>query len=111
MKYAVAFVCVTLFALAPSLRAEFDPPVPVRTVPPQFPDEMRRQHVNGIVMVSCQIDPDGHVQDPRVVKTNNEAFSEPAMAAVKMWKFKPARRDGTAVAIRVTIPMKFTIDD
>lgn len=111
MKYAVAFVCVTLLASAPTLRADFENPVPVRTVAPDFPDEMRRQHLNGIVMVSCQIDPEGHVQDPKVVKTTNDAFSEPAMAAVKKWKFKPAHRDGVAVAIRVTIPLKFTVDD
>lgn len=111
MKYPVAALCLCFLAVFTPLRAEFEPPVPVRTVAPDFPTEMRRAGISGIVMVSCQIDSDGHVQDPKVVKASNEAFSDPAVKAVRQWKFKPAHRDGNAVAVRVTIPMKFSLDD
>ena len=85
-----------------------EPPVPVRTVAPDFPDEMRRSGTSGVVTVSILIDEKGNVQEPKVVKTTHEAFSQPAMDALAKWKFKPAKQDGAAVAMRVNIPIQFT---
>ncbi|MGH7997049.1 MAG: energy transducer TonB [Opitutaceae bacterium] len=111
MKYAVVFACLGLVAAIPSARAEFDPPVPVRTVAPVFPTEMRREGIDGIVLVDCVIDAHGNVQNPTVKKASNDAFSEPALEALKQWKFKPAEKDGTKVPVRVAIPVRFTLDD
>ena len=85
-----------------------EPPVPVRTVPPVFPDEMRRNGTSGVVTVSILIDEKGNVQEPKVVKTSHEAFSQPAMDALAKWKFKPAKQGGAAIAMRVNIPIQFT---
>ncbi|MDQ5978575.1 MAG: periplasmic protein TonB [Verrucomicrobiota bacterium] len=85
-----------------------EPPVPVRTVPPVFPEEMRRDGISGVVTVSILIDEKGNVQEPKVVKTSHEAFSQPAMDALAKWKFKPAKQGGEAVAMRVNIPIQFT---
>lgn len=85
-----------------------EPPVPVRTVPPVFPEEMRRDGVSGVVTVSILIDEKGNVQEPKVVKTTHEAFSQPAIEALSKWKFKPAKQAGEAVAMRVNIPIQFT---
>ena len=87
-----------------------EPPVPVRTVAPKFPDSMRRDGTSGLVTVSCLIDEKGNVTEPKVLKSTNDAFSEPALEALKKWKFKPAKKDGEAVAIRVSIPVQFNID-
>lgn len=87
-----------------------EPPVPVRTYAPHFPDEMRRIGNSGLVTVNVLIDEKGNVNDPKVVKASNTAFSEPALEALKKWKFKPARKDGEVVAIRVNIPVQFNAD-
>lgn len=93
------------------LRAEgTEPPVPVRTVAPKFPEEMRRAGNSGLVTVSCLIDEKGNVNDPKVVKSSNDAFTGPALEALSKWKFKPAKKDGEAIAIRVNIPVQFNID-
>lgn len=98
-------------AFGPVFGAEgMEPPVPVRTVAPKFPDEMRRSGSSGLVTINCLIDEKGNVSEPKVIKASNDAFSEPAMEALKKWKFKPAKKDGTAVAIRVNIPVQFTVD-
>lgn len=95
----------------PLLAADgMEPPVPVRTVAPKFPDAMRRDGTSGLVTVSCLIDEKGNVTEPKVVKATNDAFSEPALEALKKWKFKPAKKDGEAVAIRVNIPVQFNVD-
>lgn len=87
-----------------------EPPVPVRTVAPKFPDDMKRLGTSGLVTVSCLIDEKGNVTEPKVVKASNDAFSEPAVEALAKWKFKPAKKDGSAVAVRVNIPVQFNIE-
>jgi len=87
-----------------------EPPVPVRTVAPEYPVELRRDGVSGIVMVRCTIDEQGNVIDPTIEKSSNEAFDKPAVAALKKWKFKPAKQDGTPIAIKVSIPIKFVFE-
>jgi protein TonB len=102
----LAFACsATAFA-----QSKPEPPVPVRTVAPDYPPELRREGVSGLVMVKCTIDESGNVVDPQVEKSSNTAFEKPAMEALKKWKFKPAKQDGNPVAIKVSIPIKFVFE-
>lgn len=86
-------------------------PVPIKTPPPRYPDEMKRAGIAGVVAVSIVIDEKGEVISAKVAKSSNPAFEPPALDAVKKWKFKPARKDGVAVKIRVTIPLRFDLED
>lgn len=103
-----------LFALALTgsvlAQSKTEPPVPVRTTAPEYPDELRREGVSGLVMVKCSIDVQGNVAEVEVEKSSNPAFEKPAIAAVKKWKFKPAKQDGNPVAIKVSIPIKFVFE-
>lgn len=111
-KTLVALFALLCLAGVPGLvQAATENPVPVRTVKPQYPREMREQGVSGLVMVKCAIDEQGNVTETTVLKSSNEVFDKFAVEALKKWKFKPARRDGTPVAIQVTIPMKFVVDE
>ena len=113
MKISLTFVvlAIALVATVP-MRADgkIEPPVPVRTVAPEYPSEMRRDGMTGLVMVNCLIDEHGNVAETTVEKASNDAFSNPAITAVKKWKFKPAQRDGASVPIHVTIPIKFILN-
>jgi protein TonB len=106
--------CSLLLASALSTPAvaqsKVEPPVPVRTSAPEYPDELRREGVSGLVMVKCQIDAQGNVTSTEVEKSSNAAFEKPAMAAVKKWKFKPAKQDGAPIEIKVSIPIKFVFE-
>jgi len=110
--FSVLFA-LSLLAFVPSALAqdEMEPPVPVRTVPPKFPAEMRRDGVGGLVTVKCTIDEKGNVTDPKVEKTTHDAFVPPALEALRKWKFKPATRAGTPVALKVSIPIQFNISE
>lgn len=86
-------------------------PVPVRMVPPKFPSEMRKEGTGGLVTVKCTIDEKGNVTEPQVEKSSHDAFVQPALEALRKWKFKPAKKGGTPVALRVSIPIQFSITD
>ena len=96
-------------AATTSLRA-VEAPVPVRTVAPTYPDEMRRSGASGLVLVNCLIDERGAVTDPKVEKSSNAAFERPAIEALQKWKFKPATENGAAVSVRISIPIKFIVE-
>lgn len=84
-------------------------PQPLRTVAPTYPHELRAQGVSGMVAVSVVIDPKGNVTEPSVSKSSHPGFEQPALQAVAQWKFKPATKDGQAVAVRVVLPVKFSV--
>lgn len=100
-----SLLTVTAFA-----QSKIDPPVPVRTVEPEFPSDLKRDGIAGVVFVTCTVDEKGNVVDPVVEKSNNAGFEQPALEAVKKWKFKPARQDGNPVAKKVSIPIKFVTE-
>jgi periplasmic protein TonB len=83
-------------------------PVPVKTPPPQFPSAMQREGVSGVVAVRVVIDETGAVSECSVSKSSHAEFEQPAVSAVKNWKFKPASKGGVAVKASVVIPIKFT---
>jgi len=111
MKTVLSLILCGLFFTVPAFaQSKSEPPVPVRTVAPDYPVELRRDGVSGIVTVKCTINEQGDVVDPQVEKSTNGAFDQPALAALKKWKFKPAKLDGAPVAIKVSIPIKFVFE-
>lgn len=101
---------VAALAVPAQAQTKSEPPVPVRTVAPDYPDELRREGLSGLVMVKCSIDEQGNVTETLVEKSSNAAFEKPAIAALKKWKFKPAKQDDKPVAIKVSIPIKFVFE-
>lgn len=99
--------CFILPALSLKADEKTEPPVPVRTVAPDVPSSFSRSGSVGLVTVNFMVDEKGNVQEPKVVKSSHAELEEPALAAIKKWRFKPAKRDGVAVAVHVTIPIKF----
>jgi periplasmic protein TonB len=81
-------------------------PIPVRTPPPQVPNDLKGQA--GIVSIILIIDENVDVATATVSKSTAAGFEQPSIEAVKKWKFKPAEVGGQAVRAKVTIPIHFT---
>ena len=109
--FRLTFAVVGLAVFAAPVRAEsaFDePPTPVRTQAPRYPDALRRDGITGMVSISVTIDEKGAVTSATVTKSTNSGFDEPALDAVRQWKFKPAKKGGQPVAVTVVLPIRFT---
>lgn len=65
----------------------------------------------GVVVVKCTVDEQGNVVEPTIEKSTHADFDQPALEALRKWKFKPARQDGNAVAKKVSIPIKFVANE
>ncbi|MBI5426017.1 MAG: energy transducer TonB [Opitutae bacterium] len=111
-KSLILLSAALVFGSLPVMADEgLEAPVPVRMVPPKFPPEMRREGTGGVVTVKCVIDEKGNVTEPQVEKASNDAFVQPALDALRKWKFKPAKKAGTPIALKVSIPIQFSISD
>lgn len=99
-------------SLAVGVDMNFDkPPVPVRTVEPEYPAQARREKIEGVVNVCVWISASGEIDSATVV--NEDAPRELCEAAVKAaleWRFKPATKNGVPVAVRYILPIGFSLD-
>lgn len=69
------------------------PAVPARRVRAVYPSELTGQALEGRVQVRCRINARGDVESAEVVECSYPAFAEPALAAVRQWKFDPAVKE------------------
>ena len=72
---------------------------------------MKQKGVSGLVALKVEIDETGAVTACSVSKSSNAEFEEPAMNAVKNWKFRPAQKSGAPVKISLILPIKFSIEE
>jgi len=83
------------------------PPKAVKTPDPSYDPELRRQHIEGSVMLNVEVGPDGKPHDIQVVHSDNPAFYSAAYNAVRTWRFKPAMCGDLPVAVVVHIQTNF----
>ena len=89
---------------------EATPPVPSRSnTPPAYPQDARLAGTTGVVTLKVIILADGSVGDVQVMR-GEEPFASAAIAAVKKWKYEPARHEGQPITVYriVQIPFKLT---
>lgn len=84
-------------------------PVPIFTPEAEFSDEARRQKYQGVCMISVIVDAQGNPQSPRVVRRLGMGLDEKALEAVSRYRFKPAKKDGKPVAVRMTVLVNFRL--
>lgn len=103
-----------LAAATPAVSAPaFDEkPTPMTAPLPQYPDALRAERAEGTVIIRVSIDATGSVTEAEVVKSTDARFENAAVETVKKkWRFSPAKKDGSAVACRVNVPIRFSLSE
>ena len=78
--------------------------------PPRYPMAAREQGLEGVVVLSVLVRPDGRVDDARVaISSGAHVLDEAALSAVRTWLFTPATRNGRPVESIVEVPVKFAL--
>jgi TonB family protein len=85
------------------------PPELVREVKAQYTAEARRLGIEGTVRLRIGINEHGRVEEAEVLKSLDPGLDRKALEAVRLWIFKPAMRNGKAVAVRSQVEQKFVI--
>jgi len=77
---------------------------------PAYPESARRRGIEGVATLRFQVHTDGTVAEMSVVRSaGHPDLDEAAMEAVRKWRFEPARRGKEAVAVWVTLPVRFEL--
>lgn len=76
---------------------------------PRYPEQARKEGVNGVVVMEVVIGEDGSVREVEVVQSNANVLSEAAIEAVEQWTFEPATLEGVPVAVRYILTVKFRL--
>jgi TonB family protein len=84
------------------------PPRVTRQVTPQNkPDDDKGFRISGTVLVGLVVSSAGEPKDVHVVKSLDKDIDQTAVEAVKQWHFDPAKKGDRAVAVRVTVEIRF----
>lgn len=75
---------------------------------PPYPKRAERNGWEGMVLLNLLINANGEVEKVEIAKTSGyELLDQQARASVGAWRFKPARRNGIAIAVSVQQPIIF----
>ena len=74
---------------------------------PIYPAELARKGMQGTVYLLFIVDKSGRTRDLKVQKSTHPSFNNPALKAVKQWKFEPGKRKGKSVQFRMRVPITF----
>jgi TonB family protein len=85
-------------------------PIPIYKPEPAYSEEARKAKYQGTVVLWIVVDTQGNVNsDVRVVKPLGLGLDEKAVETVRIWKFKPAMRNGVPVPVRVIVEVTFRL--
>lgn len=77
-------------------------------MPPVYPAELSRRGVGGTVHLWVDVAANGSVTGAKIeASSGNGELDAAALDAVGNWRFRPALKDGKAVAGQVRVPVMF----
>ena len=75
----------------------------------KYPDEAKKENIQGTVYVTFVIDPEGKVTKGKVLRGVHELLDEEALRVVNLMPlWSPGSRRGVPVSVQYNLPVKFT---
>jgi iron complex outermembrane recepter protein len=104
-----SFLCFSDIWAQEAATALVKPPEVVKRADADYPPGELAARLEATVMLLVTVGADGSVTDVSVAESGGEAFDQAAIAAVRQWKFTPARRGDTPIVSRIRIPFQFAL--
>ena len=77
----------------------------LKKIAPNYPDEAKKAHVKGVVLVKTEIGTDGLVVDAQAID-GPELLRAAAVDAIRKWTFKPFTLNGEAIEVETNLSVK-----
>ena len=82
----------------------------VKKVAPAYPEEAKKEKIQGAVVLEVTIGVDGKVLAAKASKSPDERLAKAAIEAVKQWEFEPTRDGkGKALQVKSSITVNFRL--
>ncbi len=75
-----------------------------------YPEEAKENRIEGKVLVTFVVEPDGSVSNTEVTKGVDPTLDAAALQAVESIAFEPGVHDGDAVRVQMTLPISFKLN-
>ena len=85
------------------------PPKVASKVEPQYTKEARQAKIQGATALTLVVNEKGRPESIRVKTSLDAGLDQKAIAAVKQWKFEPARIKGKPVSIEANIQVNWRL--
>jgi TonB family protein len=119
MGFAAILAFIALLNGNPKVRAadeqpykvggEVSAPAVIYKVDPSYTDDARAAKIEGAVLLSVVIGPDGIAHDINVISGIDQGLNLKAVEAVQKWHFRPGTKDGRPVAVQAKIEINFKL--
>ena len=76
-----------------------------------YPEADRLAGTQGTVVVQFVVEPNGLACEPAVARSVSPGLDRAAFVAVQEVRFTPGRQNGRAVAVRMSVPVRFVVPD
>ena len=83
----------------------------IHHVEPKYSEDARDKKIEGTVLLSATIDPNGLPQDIQVTKPLFPSLDANAVEALRQSRFRPYMKDGQPISKRITAEMHFSVND
>lgn len=90
------------------LHSGIQTPIKIAHVDPVYPSIAQQARVQGVVVLEAVIDAAGRVNGVRVLRSL-PLLEDAAIAAVKQWRYTPARLNGETIPVIMTITVNFKL--
>jgi len=85
-------------------------PIPGENEAPSYPRLARRRGYEGTTLLDVLVTEEGRVGEIRVASSSgHSSLDKAALHAVERWRFRPGRRGGKPIAMRVRVPIRFQL--
>jgi len=74
---------------------------------PDYSEEARKAKYQGTVVLWLIVDANGKPRDVKVARSLGMGLDQKAIEAVRLWKFQPAMKDGSPVAVQINVEVNF----
>ncbi len=80
----------------------------IRRIEPEYPEQARKEHITGLVVLKATVGSDGTVREVTDLSGDQQLVAA-AADAVRQWRFKPYRANGQPVPFETRVTFDFTL--
>jgi TonB family protein len=85
-------------------------PLLVKKVNPTYPEEAKKQGIQGIEILQAQIDPSGKIVNIKPLASTHPVLTESAMGAIRQWKYTAGTVSGIPTRVPLTVMVNFIME-
>lgn len=82
----------------------------MKKVNPAYPEEAKKQGIQGLEILKAQIDSSGNIANLRPLSSSHPVLTQSALGAINQWKYTPGTVSNIPTSVPLTVIVNFMMD-